>query len=419
MALQDHVIQNMTNKRQTYIIFILGLLACVSPFAIDMYLPGFPAIARDLETSIDKVQLSLTSYFIGIAAGQLLYGPLLDRFGRKRPLYVGLTVYLIASVMCAYATSAEGLIAVRFVQALGGCVGMVAAQALVRDIFPVGRIAQVFSWITLVVAISPMIAPTVGGYLTAAYGWQSVFIALAIVTALILALAYFVLPAGNRPDENISLMPKAVVKNFYGVSTNPQFLLYCLAGGFASSAPFAFIAGSSDVFINIFGSTEREYGWIFAMVGAVMIGCTQMNHVLLRKFKSDQVVLAAMSYQLVVGFVLIVFAVTGWMDKTSLVVLSVMFVAAHGLSNANTTALSLAPFTKNTGSAASLLGTFRMTMGAIVSAFVSFFHNGSIMPMVITMVMTVVVGFIILVSGRAVIRFRLRNSSEEESSVVL
>jgi DHA1 family bicyclomycin/chloramphenicol resistance-like MFS transporter len=124
-----------------------------------MYLPGFPGIARALHTSIDKVQLSLTSYFVGIAVGQLLYGPLLDRFGRRRPLYLGLFIYVGASVLCAFAGSVESLIAFRLLQALGGCVGMVASQALVRDVFPVQKTAQVFSLITLVIAVSPMIAP--------------------------------------------------------------------------------------------------------------------------------------------------------------------------------------------------------------------------------------------------------------------
>src|SRR5215213_8836615 len=141
----------MNRKQQTIVIIILGALSTVSPFAIDMYLPGFPAIARDLHTSIANVQLSLTSYFIGIAAGQLLYGPLLDRFGRKPPLYTGLLVYLFASLGCAYTNSVDGLIAMRFLQAIGGCAGMVAAQTLVRDLFPLEKIAQAFSFMTLVI----------------------------------------------------------------------------------------------------------------------------------------------------------------------------------------------------------------------------------------------------------------------------
>jgi DHA1 family bicyclomycin/chloramphenicol resistance-like MFS transporter len=191
----------MTRKQQTFIILILGALSTVSPFAIDMYLPGFPAIAKDLNTSIASVQLSLTSYFIGIAVGQLLYGPLLDRYGRKIPLYLGLSVYILASIGCAFTTSVNALIAMRFLQAIGGCAGMVAAQTLVRDLFRVDRTAQAFSWITLVVAVSPLIAPTVGGFVIANYGWHAVFIILGVITAVIVAMVYFVLPEGRKGDK--------------------------------------------------------------------------------------------------------------------------------------------------------------------------------------------------------------------------
>lgn len=204
----------MNRRQYVIIILILGTLTTISPFAIDMYLPGFPAIAADLHASIAQVQLSLTAYLIGIAAGQLLYGPLLDRFGRKIPLYAGLAVYLIASLGCAASQSIETLIIMRLLQALGGCVGMVAAQALVRDLFPVSQIAQVFSLLTLVLAISPMIAPTVGGYATVVFGWHSIFIILAIITLLILVGIYYVLPAGKQPDNSVSLRPKAVLQSF-------------------------------------------------------------------------------------------------------------------------------------------------------------------------------------------------------------
>src|SRR5688572_8386217 len=154
----------MKGRKKFNMVVILGMLSAIGPFSIDMYLPAFPAIAADLHTTVAHIALSLSSFFIGIAAGQLLYGPLLDRYGRKLPLYIGLAVYFFASIACAFTTTADALIAMRFLQAVGGCAGMVAAQTLVRDLFPVSRTAEAFSWITLVVAVSPMIAPTVGGY---------------------------------------------------------------------------------------------------------------------------------------------------------------------------------------------------------------------------------------------------------------
>ena len=198
----------MNRKQHIIIILILGALSTISPFSIDMYLPGFPAIANDLHTSIDQVQLSLTSYLIGIAAGQLLYGPLLDRFGRKKPLYAGMALYILSSLGCALTNSVETLILMRFLQAIGGCAGMVAAMALVRDLFPVSETAKVLSLLTLVIAVSPMIAPTLGAYVTATVGWHYVFLILAGIAAFIVLGIYTSLPDGIQPDTSLSLRPK-------------------------------------------------------------------------------------------------------------------------------------------------------------------------------------------------------------------
>src|SRR6187455_2933531 len=165
-------------KKKFYLILILGLLTAIGPFSIDMYLPAFPDIAKHLHTTVAQVTLSLSSFFIGISAGQLIYGPLLERYGRKKPLYAGVTIYLLASVGCALATTVNGLILFRLLQALGGCSGMVAARAMVRDLFEVKENAEIFSLLMLVVAVSPIIAPTLGGYITSALGWRYVFVML-------------------------------------------------------------------------------------------------------------------------------------------------------------------------------------------------------------------------------------------------
>ena len=394
----------MTGKQQFTLILILGALSTISPFSIDMYLPGFPAIARDLDTTIAVVQLSLTSYFIGIAAGQLLYGPLLDRFGRKKPLYAGLGIYIFASLGCALTNSAESLIGMRFLQAVGGCAGMVAAQTLVRDLFPLNKTAQAFSWITLVIAVSPMIAPAVGSYVSVTFGWEAVFIILSLLTSLILIAVYFVLPKGKEADISLSLLPAPVMRNFLTVIRQPQFLLYTLAGGIATAAPFAYIAGSSDVFMNIFNVSEQEYGWIFAFIAFFIIGSTQLNHLLLKHFSSGQIIKATLIYQAVIGVILVTGTWFNLYGKYGLVSLIAVFLAGQGLTNPNANALSLAPFSRHVGSAASLAGSFRMGMGGLVSALVSLFHNGTAMPMVGVMVGCTLLGFVILLIGASRIK---------------
>lgn len=403
----------MTGKKQFTLILILGALSTISPFSIDMYLPGFPAIAQDLQTTIPVVQLSLTSYFVGIAAGQLLYGPLLDRFGRKKPLYVGLFVYIAASLACALTGSADSLIAMRFLQALGGCVGMVAAQTLVRDLFPVEKTAQAFSWITLVIAISPMVAPAVGGYVTVMFGWQAVFIILAILTLLIIGAVHFFLPRGKAADPTLSLLPRPVLSNFLSVMKQPQFLLYTLAGGVATAAPFAYIAGSADVFMNIYDVSEQEYGWIFAFIAFFIIGSTQLNHFLLRYFTSGQVIRATLLYQTFIGLVLISGIIFFTLTKYQLVGLIALFLAGQGVTNPNANALALAPFSRHTGSAASLAGSFRMGMAGLVSALVSVLHNGTAMPMIAVMVGCVLVGLAILFAGKTQMKSISTNPSAE------
>lgn len=411
----------MSNRQKYYffIILILGALATISPFSIDMYLPGFPAIATDLNTTIDKVQLSLTAYLVGIALGQLLYGPLLDRFGRKNPLYVGLMVYVLASIACAFTESVNALIVMRFLQALGGCVGIVSAQALVRDIFPANKTAQAFSLITLVIAVSPMIAPTLGGYVTATFGWHAVFVILAVITLLILVAAYFFLPLGKPADPTFSLKPSAVARNFYSVVRNPQFLIYTAAGGLATAAPFAYIAGSSDVFMVQYGLSEQQYGWVFALLAFAMIGSTQLNHILLKKFTSQSIIKFTLVYQSLFGILLVVGTYYQWYSIYTLVAVMFIFFTGQGLTGPNTAALSLAPFSKNAGSASALMGSWRLGAGGIISAIVSLFHNNTAMPMVAVMATCALISLTILYAGNSRVKYNARKKQVAESASVI
>jgi DHA1 family bicyclomycin/chloramphenicol resistance-like MFS transporter len=278
----------MRGRKNFKIILILGLLSAIGPFSIDMYLPGFPAIAADLNTTVAKVSLSLSSFFIGISAGQMLYGPLIDRFGRKKPLYIGITIYLVASIGCAMTTSVDALIWLRLLQALGSCSGMVASRAMVRDLFPVNENAKVFSLLMLVVGVSPIIAPTLGGYLSAEFGWHYVFIVLAVMAAIILAAIHFFLPQSRQPNPDFSLKPKPIINNFIQVAKEPQFYTYALTGSIASAGLYAYISGSPSVFMEIYKVTEQHYGWIFAMVAIGLITSSQINTLLLRKYKASK-----------------------------------------------------------------------------------------------------------------------------------
>lgn len=378
------------------IVLVLGALCTISPFSIDMYLPGFPEMAKDLNTSISTIQLSLTAYLAGIALGQLFYGPLLDKYGRKKPLYAGLAIYILASIGCAFSQTVENLIVMRFLQAIGGCAGMVSAQAIVRDIFPVKKTAQAMAWLVLVIAVSPMIAPTLGGFVTSAYDWHWVFIVLAFITALIWIASVVVLPSGALPDKEVSLKPKQVWKSYGKVLQNRQFLVYMLIGGIAGAAPFAYIASSADVFMNLYGLSEHEFGWIFGILAFAMIGSTQLNHILLRKYTSQQIINFSLHYQVITALVLVMGVYLSWFNLYSLIALMFIFLSAHGLNNPNTAALAMEPFSKNAGSASAMLGSMRMAMGGVVTMVVSLFHANSALPMVAGMAICALGGFIVL-----------------------
>lgn len=389
-----------TAGRYFFLIFILGSLTALGPFSIDMYLPGFDAIAADLHTDVEGVGLSLSSYFIGISAGQLLYGPLLDRFGRKNPLYIGLLLYILASVGCMMASSLQGLILLRFIQAIGSCAATVAAVAMVRDLFPVQDNAKVFALLMLVVGASPMIAPTVGGYVTKAFGWHSIFIILTLMGVAILLAVLFSLPESYQPDRSLSLKPGPIIHNFLSVLKEPQFYTYAFTGALAFSGLFVYVSGSPKVFMGIYGLSGEVYGWIFAFLSVGFIGSSQINTLLLKRFRSQQMVFAALIGQSVTGLLLVAAACVGWLPLPVLLLFLFLFLCCLGLVNPNTAALTLAPFARNAGSASALMGAFQMGIGALASASISLFKSRSVLPMTVIMAGTAVLALLVFVAGR-------------------
>jgi DHA1 family bicyclomycin/chloramphenicol resistance-like MFS transporter len=394
---------NNKKNKNFYLILILGSLTAIGPFSIDMYLPAFPDIAKGLHTTVAQVTLSLSSFFIGISAGQLLYGPLLERFGRKKPLYVGLCIYLIASLGCALAASVNALILLRLLQALGGCVGMVAARAMVRDLFEVKENAKVFSLLMLVVAVSPIIAPTLGGYITAVLGWRYVFIMLIIVVIIIFAGIYFFLPESKKPDPNFSLKPLPIINNFAGVIRHPQFYTYALTAAISAAGLYAYIGGSPHVFMEIFHVNEKQYGWIFALIAMGLIGASQVNSVLLKNYTSEQLIRMGLTCQSVVGMSMALITIFGWGDLFLIIFLIFIFLCCQGFVFPNASALSLASFGHNAGSASALMGAIQMSIGAGTSALVSILQNHTALPMTGVMACCAVGALTVFTLGRKII----------------
>lgn len=404
----------MTTKKYIQLILILGSLTALGPFSIDMYLPGFSGIAKDLHTTVAKVSMSLSSYFIGISVGQLLYGPLLDRFGRKKPLFMGLMVYILASLGCVYVADIDTFIGLRFIQAIGSCAATVASVAMVRDLFPVKDIPKVFSLLMLVLGLSPMLAPTIGGYVTEDFGWHIVFLILMCMGIAILIASQIGLSNSYKPDTSISLKPKPIISNFMKVLKEPQFYTYAFTGSIAFSGLFTYVAASPIVFMDIYHVDAKTYGWIFAFMSVSFIGSSQLNSLLLKKFSSEQMILAALISQSVISIIFLILSVNNLLGLYETITMLFLFLGCLGISNPNTAGLTMAPFAKNAGSASALMGAIQLGLGALASFAVGVFVKDSVAPMVLIMTVTTLIALVVLNIGKRFIKEKVEVSNDDD-----
>lgn len=357
-----------TGSRRTGLILLLGTLAALGPFAIDTYLPAFPAIAADLHVDTGKVGLSLSAYFLGICLGQLGYGPILDRYGRRIPLLFGLGLFALASLLCATAPRIEALIALRFLQALGGCAGMVAGRTLVRDLFPRDA-ANVFGTLMLVMGIAPIVAPSLGELMTGTVGWRAIFLFLAGVSLCVLVLVAVFLPPTHAPDPSHSLRPSRIAGGYLAVLKERDFLTYGVAGALIQAGMFAYLAASPGLYMQALGWSRTHYAWIFALNAIGLIAASQCNGVWLRKATSESIVSTMLQVQSVIALAVLL---AGALLPSLLPFTVWGFLFCQGFFMPNLSALAMRPFHRNAGSASALMGSIQMALGALLSALVSF-----------------------------------------------
>lgn len=409
---------NRSRREDVFLILLLGALSVVTPFAVDMYLPAFPGIAKEFNTTTSVISWSLSTYFVGFALGQILYGPLLDRFGRKRPLYFGLTVYILACIGCMRPHNIETLIVFRFIQAIGGCVAQVGSIAMVRDFFPAKESAKIFSLLFLIIGISPLLAPTVGSLIMLALGWQWIFALLACIASAILAVTIFLLPEGHTPDPSISLRPEPILRAFSAIFKQPQFYTYALAGAFSFAGLFAYVAGSPIIFMDGFHVSAQAFGGIFATLTMGFIGGNQLNVLLLRRFNSEAIFSYALLVQVLVGVLFLVGTRSGWFGMTATLILFFVFLSCIGLTYPNAAAIALAPFSRNAGSASALLGFLQMGTGAFISTGIGFFRSGTTSAIIALLSGTALLSQIILLLGKRNIVEKVISEGEEAVIVI-
>ncbi|MDB5858998.1 MAG: transporter [Ramlibacter sp.] len=380
---------------------VLGLISAVGPFAIDMYLPALPSIGHALGASPGGVQASLIVFFVALGLGQVIYGPVSDMAGRKAPLYFGLLLFAAGSIGCALAPSIEWLIALRFVQGLGACAGMVVPRAVVRDLHTGTEAARLMSLLMLVFSVSPILAPLTGSVLIDNFGWRAVFWAVTLVSAFSLVLLYTSLPETRPAEERVGSSVGSALQAYGVLLRDPHFLGLSLIGGFGVASFFAYLANSSFVLINHYGLTPRQYSVAFAANAASFIGVSQLTSRLGARFGLARMVRVAVTAYAAVMVVALAFQLAG-VERLELL-LALLFIGYGflGLVIPATMVLSMDAHGAIAGTAAALGGTLHFVAGILVMGLLSPFANGNPVPMLWGIAASAVVAF-----GLAVVTLR-------------
>lgn len=360
------------------VVLLLGLLTAFGPLSIDMYLPALPSIAGEFSSPLSQVQLSLASFLIGISAGQIFYGPVSDKFGRKKPLYFGLALYALASFFCATATNVEGLILYRFLQAIGACAGIVISRATVRDLYPPHESARIFSLLMLIMGVAPILAPIFGGLLNSVWGWRSIFWALTVISLLALSLIHFFLRESHTPNPEYRISRS--LHNYYEILKDRTFTGYTLSLSFIYSGMFAYITGSSFVFIKYYGLTPSQYSWVFGLNAFGLILFSQVNARLLRTHPPGKIIRKVLPFTALAGIIILlvgIFKAPIWAMCLALF----LFMVSMGMVVPNAAATALSNQKKLAGSASALMGTIQFGVAALSSSLVSRFHDETLLPM--------------------------------------
>jgi len=369
------------HRRHSELIVLLGALTAFAPVSIDLYLPALPTIGLAFKAEPGHVQLSLAAFFLGLAVGQAFYGPISDRFGRKKPLYAGLVLFAIASAGCALSTSIDMLIVFRFFQALGACSGQVMARAVVRDLFEPRESARVFSLLLLVMGVSPILAPLVGGQILEWFEWRVVFWVITAFAVFGLAGVILRVPETHREENKRSLNLGKVLGVYYELVTDRTFIGYAVTGALAMAGLYTYIVATPFVFIELFQVPANRFGIFFGINAIGLIAASQVNVRLIRRFDTDTIIRKVLIVEIATGSLLLAGTVAGVIGLAGTAVLLFVYIASVGCLFPNTTALAMAAHGNKAGSASALVGTLQFTLAAIAASTVGAANNGTALPM--------------------------------------
>ena len=361
---------------------VLGLLAAIGPFAIDMYLPALPSLAADLHATTASAQMTLMAFFAGFGITQIIYGPVSDMVGRKPPLYFGLAVFILGAIGCGLAPSIEWLIGLRFLQGIGAASVMVIPRAVIRDLHTGVEATRLMSLVMLVFSVSPILAPLTGSALIVPFGWRAVFVAVTIAALLGMVLTRLVLPETRPPAERIASDLRTVLSSYWRLLGDRHFLGLTFIGALGMASFFTFLGSSSFIYIDHFGLTPTLYSLAFSVNAIGFIGASQLSAHLGKRFGMGRVILGAVSAYAAMAAMLFIVVLSGIDRLSVLIAMLFMTFAFLGLVIPSSMVLSLERHGPIAGMASALGGTLQMATGATMIVVASIFFNGTALPMV-------------------------------------
>ncbi len=373
--------QPLTRRRHAQLIIVLGSLIALGPLTIDMYLPAFPQLADDLNASTSAVQLTLTGMLGGLAVGQLVIGPLSDAFGRRRPLLLGLTAHLFASLVCAIAPSIAVLSVVRVVQGFSGAAISVVALATVRDLFSGSGMARTMSRLMLVIGLAPILAPSLGGLILQVTDWRGIFVVLGAAALVLVGVAFLGLEESLPPERRRSPRVGATLRTYRSLLADRTFVALVLIAGLMFSSLFVYVAGASFVLQNGYGLDERSFGLVFGANSLALTVFSQLNPTLIRRFGPVNVLTLAIGLSIVAAAAVVLAGATGLGGLVGILVPLMLVLGAAGLAMPNTPALALTRHGEAAGTASAMLGFSQFGIGAAVAPLVGLFGGTSAVPM--------------------------------------
>jgi len=362
-------------------LILMGLLTAMGPLAIDMYLPAFPSIVTDLHASQGQVERTLASYLFGLAIAQMFYGPFADRYGRKKPLIAGLVIFIIASLGCALTDNVDHLMLWRIAQAFGGASGMVVPRAVIRDNFDTRDASKALSMLLLVMGVTPILAPILGGQVLLLGSWRLIFVIMIAASSLLLIGSLWTMRETLPAEKRTPLELGTIARNYRDLARHRRFMCYTLAGGFGSAGMFAYISGSPRVFIEIFDVPPQDFGFLFGLNAAALIVASQVSARLLNRLTPEFLLKRAQISLAVMTLAGVGITLAGWITLPWLMLCLMGFMASQGFVNPNAAALALAEQGQRLGVASALMGTVQMLCAATAGVAVSAWQSGTALPL--------------------------------------